>query len=84
MSLENANFVSNDQLRDLLADTSATESQADEFVRVNEQARLAALRAGLLVLAGVSALAIAPASRLPRYRPGEIPDPSPVDSAEKS
>ncbi len=33
----------------------------------------------LLVLAGISATAILPASRLPRYRPGEIPDPSPEE-----
>lgn len=46
-------------------------------MRINEEARLSALRTGLLVLAGVSALAIVPAARLPRYRPGEIPDPSP-------
>jgi MFS family permease len=76
VSLENANFVSNDQLRELLAGTNATESQTAEFVRINEEARLSALRAGLLVLAGISALAIVPAARLPRYRPGEIPDPS--------
>lgn len=76
VSLENANFVSNDQLRTLLEGTEATASQADEFVRINEDARLSALRLGLLVLAGVSALAIVPAARLPRYRPGEIPDPS--------
>ncbi len=78
VSLENANFVSNDQLRTLLAGTGATESQTAEFVRLNEDARLSALRTGLLVLAGVSALAIVPAARLPRYRPGQIPDPSPA------
>ncbi len=75
VSLENANFVSNDQLRGVLDATEATPSQIDEFVRINEQARLAALRMGLLALAGVSALAIVPAARLPRYRPGEIPPP---------
>lgn len=83
VSLENANFVSNDQLRELLAGTDATQSQTDEFVRINEEARLSALRAGLLVLAGISALAIVPAARLPRYRPGEIPDPS-ADSADEA
>lgn len=81
VSLENANFVSNDQLRSLLEGTEATDSQADEFVRINEEARLSALRMGLLILAGISAIAIVPASRLPRYRPGEIPDPSPAVAA---
>ncbi|WP_218162986.1 hypothetical protein [Pseudonocardia ammonioxydans] len=32
------------------------------------------MRLGLLVLAGISALAIVPASRLPDYRPGEVPE----------
>ncbi len=75
VSLENANFVSNDQLRNLLEGTDATPTQVEEFVRINEESRLSALRLGLLVLAGISALAIVPAARLPRYRPGEIPEP---------
>ncbi|AYF98471.1 MFS transporter [Protaetiibacter intestinalis] len=79
VSLENANFVSNDNLRELLAGTDATESQTEEFVRINEEARLSALRTGLLILAGISALAIIPAARLPKYRPGEVPDPSPAE-----
>jgi MFS family permease len=76
VSLANVEFVSNDQLRELLAGTDATASQTDEFVRINEESRLSALRTGLLILAGISALAIVPAARLPRYRPGEIPDPA--------
>ncbi|PZQ88395.1 MAG: MFS transporter [Leifsonia xyli] len=82
VSLENANFVSNDQLRTLLDGTDATPSQTEEFVRINEDARLSALRMGLLFLAGISALAIVPAARLPRYRPGEIPDPDPAEQAK--
>ena len=35
---------------------------------------MSALRLGLLILAGVSALAIVPASRLPKFRPGEVPE----------
>ncbi|EEB9150762.1 MFS transporter, partial [Salmonella enterica subsp. enterica serovar Paratyphi B] len=45
-------------------------------------ARLRTLKLGLLLLAAVSALAILPASRLPQYRPHEIPDPSPRRGAE--
>ena len=82
VSLENANFVSNDQLRELLAGTDATESQVEEFVRINEDARLAALRAGLLVLAGISELAVVTSARLPSYRTGEIPDPAPAEPEE--
>jgi len=47
----------------------------DQIVQLNADARLSALKTGLMVLAAVSALAILPASRLPRYRPGEIPAP---------
>lgn len=77
VDLDNVNFVSNDELRGVLESTDASEAQVDAAVEVNEQSRLDTLRIGLLVLAGVSATAILPASRLPRYRPGEIPDPSP-------
>jgi MFS family permease len=75
VSLESADFVSNDQLRSTLAGTDATPAQTAEFIAVNTEARLTALRVGLLSLAGLSAVAILPASRLPRYRAGELPDP---------
>jgi MFS family permease len=77
VDLDAVNFVSNDELREVLAGTEADPVQVDAAVALNEEARLNTLRLGLLVLAGVSATAILPASRLPRYRPGEIPVPSP-------
>lgn len=76
VDLDAVNFVSNDELREVLAGTDADQVQVDAAVALNEEARLNTLRLGLLVLAGVSATAILPASRLPRYRPGEIPEPS--------
>jgi MFS family permease len=79
VDLDAVNFVSNDELREVLAGTDADDVQVDAAVALNEEARLNTLRLGLLVLAGISATAILPASRLPRYRPGEIPDPSPED-----
>jgi predicted MFS family arabinose efflux permease len=72
--MDSINFVSNDRLREVLADTDLTDQQVDAAVQVNEDARLRALRLGLLTLAAVSALAIVPASRLPRFRPGEVPE----------
>jgi hypothetical protein len=72
--LDSVNFVSNDRLRDVLTNTDLTETQVDAAVQVNEDSRLSALRLGLLILAGVSAIAIVPASRLPKYRPGEVPE----------
>lgn len=78
VDLDAVNFVSNDELREVLAGTDADPAQVDAAVALNEEARLNTLRLGLLVLAGISATAIVPASRLPRYRPGEVPDPSPA------
>ncbi|HEY9410119.1 MAG TPA: MFS transporter [Jiangellaceae bacterium] len=75
VDLDNVNFVANDQLREVLEETDATPEQIEAAVEINTEARLDTLRIGLLILAAVSALAIAPASRLPNYRPHEIPDP---------
>jgi hypothetical protein len=47
-------------------------------VRVNTDARLRALKIGLLIMAGIAMLAIIPARRLPNFIPGEVPDPSPI------
>ncbi len=59
-----------------------TARQIEAAVAVNEQARLGTLKLGLLLLAGISAVAILPASRLPRYKPEEIPDPSPAGGSD--
>ncbi len=77
VDLDSVNFVSNDDLRVVLESTDADAAQVETAVAVNEQARLDTLKLGLLILAGLSATAVLPASRLPRYRPGEIPDSSP-------
>jgi predicted MFS family arabinose efflux permease len=82
VDLDDVNFISNDDLRVVLEGTDATDEQIDAAVAVNEASRLNTLRLGLLVLAGISALAIVPASRLPQYKPEEIPDPSPVAGSE--
>jgi MFS family permease len=74
VDLDRVNFISNDRLHEALEQTDATPAQIDAAVFLNEEARLSALKLGLLILAGVSALAIVPASRLPNFRPGEIPE----------
>lgn len=73
VNLDNTNFVSNDRLHDVLSATDATAEQVASAVALNEDARIRALKLGLLVLAGVSAIAILPARRLPNYKPGTIP-----------
>jgi hypothetical protein len=73
VDLDSINFISNDRLQEILAGTTASPAQVAEAVRVNTEARLRALKIGLLVMAGLAFLTIFPASRLPDYRPGELP-----------
>jgi len=75
----NINFVSNDRLQTALERTSIPPAKIKEAVRINEEARLRALKIGLLLMAALSLLAIFPAGRLPGYKPGEIPaNPPPL------
>jgi len=74
LNLDNVNFITNTQLENVLAETSATPEQVTEAVRLNADARLRALKASFLILAGISLLAIFPASGLPGYNPGEVPE----------
>ena len=71
VDLDNANFVSNDDLHEILAETTASTAQIEAAVELNEEQRLRTLKIGFLLLAGLSAIAAIPASRLPKYRPGE-------------
>ncbi|MBN9008399.1 MAG: MFS transporter [Rhizobiales bacterium] len=80
VDLDNINFISNERLQAVLANTGASPAQVAEAVQINSTARLRALKIGLLIMAGLASLSIIPAGRLPNYRPGEIPseevDPS--------
>jgi hypothetical protein len=79
VDLDSINFVSNNQLRGTLERTSATSEQVETAIDLNTAARLRALKMGLLLMACLAFLTILPASRLPDYRPGDIPDaPPPV------
>lgn len=73
VNMDSINFVSNDRLQSVLSQTTATPEQVVEAVRVNEEARLRALKFGLLIMALLSLLSIFPAGRLPDYLPGELP-----------
>jgi predicted MFS family arabinose efflux permease len=84
LNLDSINFVSNDRLLEILKRTTATPEQVEEAVRINTEARLRALKIGLLIMAGLAALTILPAGRLPNYRPGEIPaNPLPPSAEEE-
>jgi hypothetical protein len=76
LNLENINFISNDRLQSVMESTTASPAQVAEAVRVNTDARLRALKIGLLIMSGVAMLAIFPAGQLPNYIPGEMPDPA--------
>lgn len=73
VNLTNLNFLSDEQLRERLASSSATPEQFDEALRINAEARTRALKTGFLVLSGLALLAIFPCSWLPDYKPGDIP-----------
>lgn len=75
VNLDNVNFISNDQLDDVLGQTTATPDQVADAVRINEVARLRALRASFLILAALALLAIFPAMGLPDYSPDDEPPP---------
>ena len=49
-------------------------------MRINEEARLGALKISFFLLGGVALLAIFPAGRLPDYRPIEVPKPRPQEA----
>ncbi|HUM67812.1 MAG TPA: MFS transporter [Chloroflexota bacterium] len=78
VNLDNVNFITNDQLEMVLGETTATPEQIAEAVRINEEARLQALRDSFLILAGIALLALVPAMGLPKYTPGEIPSGLPT------
>jgi MFS family permease len=73
VDLDSINFLNNDRLKERFESTSATPDQVAEAVRINSETRLRALKIGFFVLASLALLAIFPASRLPDYKPGEVP-----------
>jgi hypothetical protein len=77
VNLDNVNFVTNDQLETVLSETTATPEEVAEAVDINESARVRALKASFLILAGFALVAIVPAMGLPAYAPGEVPDSPP-------
>jgi len=73
--LDSVNFVTNDHLKDVLGQTTATPQQISAAVSINEDARLRALKISILGLAGIALLAIVPAGRMPNHLPGgELPE----------
>lgn len=84
VNLDSINFVTNDQLETDLSETTATPAEVAEAVRINEEARLQALRESFLILAGIALLALVPAMGLPSYAPGEVPSGEPPGRGRRS
>ncbi|HPM52599.1 MAG: MFS transporter [Microbacteriaceae bacterium] len=74
VNLDNVNFITNDQLSAVLAETTATPEQVDAAIALNEDARLLGLKISLLGLAALALLAIVPAGRMPGFTPGDMPE----------
>ncbi len=74
VNLDNVNFITNDQLEAVLSQTTATPTQVEAAVAINEDARLLGLKISLLGLASLALLAIVPAGRMPGFTPGDLPE----------
>jgi hypothetical protein len=83
VNLDSINFLSNDRLKERLQRTTATPEQVAEAVRVNEEARLRALKIGFFVLGCLALLSIFPVGQLPDYKPGDIPAGQPQVAAAR-
>ncbi|HJS28770.1 MAG TPA: MFS transporter [Anaerolineales bacterium] len=77
IDLDNIDFVSNEQLDEVLEETDLTPRQEAEVVDINVLARLQSLKISFLVLAGIALLAVIPAGGLPAYKPEEVPEEMP-------
>jgi MFS family permease len=73
VDLDNIDFVSNEQLDEVLEETDLTPVQEATVVAINVEARLRSLKISFLVLACVAVLAIIPAGGLPNYIAQEVP-----------
>lgn len=74
VNIDDANFLTNEQLEEVLESTSASDAEVDAAIAINEEARLRALQISLLALAGLALLGIVPATRMPRRIAGELPE----------
>jgi len=73
INLDNVDFLTNDELKELLRELTTQPDELAEAERINEDSRLRALQVSFQVLTLVSLLAVVPAGRLPAFKPGEVP-----------
>ncbi len=87
VNLNQVDFMTNQQVKDSLANTSASPTQIAAAVAINEDARLRALQLSLLGLGALALLAIVPATRMPGRIGGELPaklEPDDQDAIDES
>jgi MFS family permease len=84
LDLDSVNFLSNERLKERLAETTASPEQVAAAVELNESSRLRALKIAFFVLGSVALLCIFPSGRLPDYRPGEVPSEDELDKKSGS
>lgn len=77
VNLDSIDFVSNERLDEVLEQAIASEAEAEEATRINESARLTALKIAFLSLGALALLSIFPAGGLPNHKPGEKPEVPP-------
>jgi MFS family permease len=75
INLNNVDFVSNDRLEETLTELGASPEDVTEARRLNEAARLSALKVSFLILAALALLALVPSWLLPSRKLDEI-DPN--------
>ncbi len=73
VNFDNVNFLTNAQVEQALAGTTATADEVAKAVTLNEEARLRSLKMTLLLLAGLALLAVVPAGNMPGFQSGDLP-----------
>ena len=73
VNFDNVNFLTNAQVEQALANTTAGDAEIAKAVAINEEARLRSLKMTLLLLAGLALLAVVPAGSMPGFQKGDLP-----------
>jgi MFS family permease len=72
VNFDNTNFVTSEQLEELLVERGATPGEVEAAVDIYEEARLRSLRTTLMFLASLALLALVPAGKMPDFREPDL------------
>lgn len=78
VNIDRPTFASNERLKEVMGQTTATSEQIAEALRINAEARLHALHVAFLFFAGLALLMVVPARKLPAMK--HTPESSLVSS----